>query len=108
VDFTGRTEAIQSVDIRPRTTGYLAKKEFAEGAEVKAGDPLFVIDPGPHQAQLDQAQGQVNLYQAQLKLARTTYARDRAINNSHRGPSAGSSLIRMKPGRGGGFAGQGL
>ncbi len=81
VDFTGRTDAIQSVDIRPRTTGYLVKMEFEEGAEVKAGDLLFVIDPRPYQAQLDQAVGQVNLYQAQLKLARTTLSRDRAINN---------------------------
>jgi membrane fusion protein, multidrug efflux system len=81
VDFTGRTEAIQSVDIRPRTTGYLVKMSFEEGAEVKAGDLLFIIDPRPYQAQLDQAAGQVNLYQAQLKLAKTTYARDRAINN---------------------------
>ncbi|HMF36440.1 MAG TPA: efflux RND transporter periplasmic adaptor subunit, partial [Isosphaeraceae bacterium] len=81
VDFTGRTDAIQSVDIRPRTTGYLVKMPFEEGAEIKAGDLLFVIDPRPYQAQLDQAIGQVNLYQAQLKLARTTLARDRAINN---------------------------
>jgi multidrug efflux system membrane fusion protein len=81
VDFTGRTEAIQSVDIRPRTTGYLVKMAFEEGAEVKEGELLFIIDPRPYQAQLDQAAGQVNLYQAQLKLAKTTYARDRAINN---------------------------
>ncbi|MGO9812241.1 MAG: efflux RND transporter periplasmic adaptor subunit [Isosphaeraceae bacterium] len=81
VDFTGRTDAIQSVDIRPRATGYLVKMPFEEGTEVKAGDLLFVIDPRPYQAQLDQAIGQVNLYQAQLKLARTTLARDRAINN---------------------------
>jgi multidrug efflux system membrane fusion protein len=81
VDFTGRTDAIQSVDIRPRATGYLVKMPFQEGAEVKEGDLLFVIDPRPYQAQLDQAAGQVNLYQAQLRLARTTYARDRAINN---------------------------
>jgi membrane fusion protein, multidrug efflux system len=80
VDFTGRTEAVQSVDIRPRTTGYLVKMPFTEGSDVKAGDLLFEIDPRPYQAQLDQAAGQVNLYQAQLKLARTTYARDRAIN----------------------------
>ena len=45
---------------------------FKEGSEVKEGDLLFVIDPRPYQAQHDQAQGQVNLYQAQLKLARTT------------------------------------
>ena len=69
VEFTGRTEAVQSVDIRPRTTGYLVKIPFKEGSEVKAGDLLFVIDQRPYQAQLDQALGQVDLYQAQLKLA---------------------------------------
>jgi membrane fusion protein, multidrug efflux system len=80
VDFTGRTDAVQSVDIRPRVTGYLVQMPFQEGASVKAGDLLFVVDPRPYKAQLDQAQGQVDLYQAQLKLARTIYARDRAIN----------------------------
>jgi multidrug efflux system membrane fusion protein len=80
VDFTGRTGAVQSVDIRPRVTGYLVKIPFQEGSMVKAGDLLFVVDRRPYQAQLDQAEGQVNLYQAQLKLARIIYARDRAIN----------------------------
>jgi multidrug efflux system membrane fusion protein len=81
VDFTGRTGAVQSVDIRPRVTGYLVKIPFQEGSMVKAGDLLFVVDRRPYQAQLDQAEGQVNLYQAQLKLARIIYARDRAINS---------------------------
>lgn len=81
VDFTGRTEAVQSVDIRPRVTGYLVKMPFKEGATVKAGDLLFEIDPRPYQAQLDSAAGQVNLYQAQLELAKITYARDIALNN---------------------------
>ena len=80
VDFTGRTEAVYSVDIRPRVTGYLVEMPFEEGAEVKAGDLLFVVDPRPYKAQLDQAQGQVDLYKASLKLAKTTLARDRAIN----------------------------
>jgi multidrug efflux system membrane fusion protein len=80
VDFTGRTEAVHSVDIRPRVTGYLVKMPFQEGEEVKAGDLLFVVDPRPYKAQLDQAQGQVDLYQASLKLAKTTLARDKAIN----------------------------
>src|SRR5438132_11087932 len=53
---------------------------FKEGANVKTGDTLFVIDPRPYRAQLDQAESQVNLYQAQLKLARIIYARDLAIN----------------------------
>jgi multidrug efflux system membrane fusion protein len=81
VDFTGRTEAVQSVDIRPRVTGYLTRMPFTEGATVKAGDLLFEIDPRPYQAQLDSAEGQVHLYEAQLKLARSTLARDLALNN---------------------------
>ncbi len=80
VDFTGQTKAVYSVDIRPRVTGYLVKMPFKEGAEVKAGDLLFVVDPRPYQAQLDQAQGQVDLYKASLKLAKTTLARDVAIS----------------------------
>jgi multidrug efflux system membrane fusion protein len=80
VDFTGRTEAVHSVDVRPRVTGYLVEMPFQEGAEVKAGDLLFVVDPRPYKAQVDQAQGQVDLYRASLKLARVTLARDRAIN----------------------------
>jgi multidrug efflux system membrane fusion protein len=80
VDFTGRTEAVHTVDIRPRVTGYLMEMPFREGAEVKKGDLLFVVDPRPYKAQLDQAQGQVDLYKASLKLARVTLARDRAIN----------------------------
>jgi multidrug efflux system membrane fusion protein len=79
-DFTGRTAAVQSVDIKPRATGYIVEIPFKEGAEVKNGDVLFVIDPRPYKAQLDQAAGQVNLYQAQLNLAKIIYARDLAIN----------------------------
>ena len=80
VNFTGRTEAIHSVDVRPRVTGYLVEMPFQEGAEVKKGDLLFIVNPRPYKAQLDQAQGQVELYKASLKLARVTLARDRAIN----------------------------
>jgi membrane fusion protein, multidrug efflux system len=80
VDFTGRTEPVHSVDIRARVTGYLTEMPFQEGVEVKKGDLLFVVDPRPYKAQLDQAQGQVDLYKASLKLARVTLGRDRAIN----------------------------
>lgn len=79
VYYTGRTDAIQTTAIRPRVTGYLVKMPFEEGAEVKKGDVLFEIDPRPYQAQLDQANGEINLYKAQHQLAQTTYARNRAI-----------------------------
>jgi multidrug efflux system membrane fusion protein len=80
VDFTGRTDAVQAVEIRPRVTGYLVEMPFKEGEDVRQGDVLFVIDPRPYEAQLGQAKSQVNLYQAQLKLAKIIYARDLAIN----------------------------
>ncbi len=82
VDFTGRTDAVQAVDIRARVTGYLVQIPFKEGAEVKAGDLLFEIDPRPYLAQYDQATSQVDLNEASLKLARTTLARDQAIARS--------------------------
>src|SRR5262249_22515238 len=79
VDFTGRTDAIQAVDVRARVTGYLVQMPFKEGAEVKKGDLLFEIDPRPYQAQLDQALARVEPTQASLQLAQTTLARDRQI-----------------------------
>jgi multidrug efflux system membrane fusion protein len=82
VDFTGRTDAVEAVDVRPRVTGYLVKLPFREGAEVKKGDLLFEIDPRPYQAQLDQAVGLVKLNEASLKLAQVTYERDRTIASS--------------------------
>jgi membrane fusion protein, multidrug efflux system len=90
VDFTGRTDAVQAVDIRPRVTGYLVEMPFKEGAEVKKGDLLFVVDPRPYQAQLDQAQGQVKRYQAQLDLAKATSARFHGLAISE--PGAVSKL----------------
>jgi multidrug efflux system membrane fusion protein len=80
VDFTGRTDAVEAVDVRPRVTGYLTKMPFKEGTEIKKGTLLFEVDPRPYQAQLDQAQGQVTLNLASLALAKANYARDRSIN----------------------------
>jgi multidrug efflux system membrane fusion protein len=79
VDFTGRTDAKDVVDIRARVTGYLERMPFREGTEVKAGDLLFEIDKRPYQAQLGQALSLVTLNEASLKLAQTTYERDRVI-----------------------------
>jgi multidrug efflux system membrane fusion protein len=79
VDFTGQTDAVQSLNVAARVTGYLVKMPFKEGSEVKKGDLLFEIDPRPYQAQLDQAEGQVHLYEAQLKLAIANYARAKEV-----------------------------
>src|SRR5262245_14416139 len=79
VDFTGRTDAVNTVNVVPRVTGYLVQMPFKEGSLVKQGDLLFLVDPRPYQAQLDQAAGQVKLYEAQLNLARITLERDSIV-----------------------------
>jgi multidrug efflux system membrane fusion protein len=96
VDFTGRIDAVQSVDIRARVTGYLVEMPFKEGSEVKKGNLLFRIDPRPYQAQLDQAKGQVNLYQAQLDLARATYNRFKSLSRSTPGAVSEQQLEEYK------------
>jgi RND family efflux transporter MFP subunit len=74
-EYTGNTAAVGSVDIRARVSGYLHKVSFQEGAIVKAGDLLFVIDPRPYQAAVDQAQANVDQAKAQLALAIGNYQR---------------------------------
>jgi len=54
-EFTGRTDAVQSVDIRPRVSGYIDNITFQAGSRVNQGELLFVIDPRPYQAIYDQA-----------------------------------------------------
>src|SRR5690606_8265722 len=57
--FNGRVTAVESVELRPRVSGYVQRVAFDEGQEVKKGDLLFVIDPRPYQAALDQARAQL-------------------------------------------------
>jgi RND family efflux transporter MFP subunit len=74
-EYTGNTAAVSSVEIRARVSGYLDKVSFEEGAIVKAGDLLFVIDPRPYQAAFDQAQANVQQAKSQLALATGNYQR---------------------------------
>jgi multidrug efflux pump subunit AcrA (membrane-fusion protein) len=46
-EFTGRTDAVESVQVRARVSGYLMAIDFRDGAEVREGAVLFEIDPGP-------------------------------------------------------------
>jgi multidrug efflux system membrane fusion protein len=80
--FTGRTGAVDDVEIRARVTGYLEKIYFEPGKEVKAGQPLFLIDPRPYKAQLDLAESQVLLNEAQLSLAQANLARGRNLSKT--------------------------
>jgi multidrug efflux system membrane fusion protein len=85
-DYTGRLDAVQSLDVRARVTGYLVQMPFKEGAEVRKGDLLFEIDPRPYQAQLDAAKAQVALAEANFKLAQAENARSKVI--ARRDPGA--------------------
>jgi len=62
----GTVEPVETVSVEPRVNGQVAKVYFTQGREVKAGDPLFLIDPRPYQAALDQARGQLAHDQALL------------------------------------------
>jgi membrane fusion protein, multidrug efflux system len=75
VDFTGRTDAVQSVNVVARVTGYLVRMPFEEGAEVKKGDLLFEIDPQPYEAQVRLGEAQVAANEAQLQLAKQNFER---------------------------------
>src|SRR5438132_4343245 len=68
-EFTGRLDPVESVEIRPRVSGYITEIHFEAGAIVKKGDLLYVIDPRPYQADFDRAAAEVDRMDAQLKLA---------------------------------------
>jgi RND family efflux transporter MFP subunit len=68
-EFTGRLQAIESVEIRPRVSGYLDQVAFTEGKVVKRGELLFVIDPRPYKADYDRAAADVKRYKTALELA---------------------------------------
>jgi membrane fusion protein, multidrug efflux system len=66
--FTAQTQAVDTITIIPRVTGYIDNIQFKEGDVVNSGDLLYVIDPRPYQAALDQAKGQLEQAIAQQKL----------------------------------------
>lgn len=68
-EFTGRTDAVESVEIRARVSGYLKKINFRPGKEVKEGDLLFEIDPRPYDAELERAEGTLATALASAKQA---------------------------------------
>ena len=65
-EATGRVAAKEYVELRPRVSGHLVEVAFQDGDEVKAGQLLFQIDPKPFDADLKQAQGEVQKYEAML------------------------------------------
>jgi RND family efflux transporter MFP subunit len=92
-EYTGRTDAVESVSVRALVTGELKAMPFAEGSEVrgptknsdgteKPGDLLFKIDPEQYIATADQAEGQVKMYKAQKKVAEENLAQSQEGHNA--------------------------
>jgi RND family efflux transporter MFP subunit len=78
LDYIGSTAAVRSVDLRARVEGFLQKRGFTEGGDVKEDDLLFVIDPSPFQAALEQAQAQLARDEAALAGAQAQLVKDKA------------------------------
>jgi RND family efflux transporter MFP subunit len=81
-EYTGRLEAVEAVEIRARVNGYLQSIHFKNGATVKQGDLLFVIDPRPYQAELERAKAELALANARLERASNDLARSQMLVRS--------------------------
>src|SRR5438445_3045402 len=75
VDFPGRIEAVNSIEVRARVTGYLEKVHFQEGADVKQGDLLFEIDPRPYKTELARTEGTIVQGEGRLRRMEADYQR---------------------------------
>jgi membrane fusion protein, multidrug efflux system len=103
-EFTGRVEALFSVDLRARVTGYLIEAPFNQGADVKKGDHLFKIDPRPFQVALAQAKASVAEGEAKVKAADFNVAAAKTqvdvqndiYNRDVRAPSATTEQDRIR------------
>jgi RND family efflux transporter MFP subunit len=78
-EFVGRFEAVREVEVRPRVSGYVQTIAFKDGDIVRKGQLLFVIDPRPYQAALDQARAEVKAAEAQLANAQVELDRAKAL-----------------------------
>src|SRR5437868_4371833 len=96
-DLTGRTAAVDSVEVRARVWGYLDRINFKEGTLVKKGDVLFEIDPRTYEAVLYQAKAKVALDEAQLKYNESDYRRNQYL--SARGAASTDDLEKARAAR---------
>ncbi len=86
--FTGRVEAIYKVDLRARVDGFLEKRLFTEGADVKEGELLFAIEKGLYQAAVDEAKAGIVTGEASLKLADIEFSRQSELVQKNVGAQA--------------------
>ena len=79
LNYLGATDAVKSVDLRARVEGFLQKRFFTEGTDVKKGDVLFLIDPGPYEALLDQSLAQLAKDEAAVAFALSQVERYKSL-----------------------------
>lgn len=82
-EFTGRLQAVDTIQLRPRVSGYVDSVHFTEGAMVKKGQLLFRIDPRPYQAEVDRLQANLNQARSELSLADANAARGQKLLEQH-------------------------
>ena len=78
-DFPGRTDAIYTVEVRARVSGYLKRVYFHDGQEVRKDEPLFLIDPRPFQATLDRQKGTLEQAEAHAERLNNEYRRAKLL-----------------------------
>ena len=81
-EYPGHLEAVEMVEIRPRVSGYIDSIHFTDGAEVKAGDLLFVIDPRPYEADLEHARAQREQAELHLQLTQDDLHRAESLRGT--------------------------
>ncbi|CAI8923272.1 efflux RND transporter periplasmic adaptor subunit [Kosakonia sp. YIM B13611] len=81
--FNGRIEAVESVQLRPRVSGYIDKVNYTDGQEVKKGEVLFTIDDRTYRAALEQAQATLARAKTQASLAQSEANRTDKLINTH-------------------------
>jgi multidrug efflux system membrane fusion protein len=79
-DFSGRVEAVENVDLRPRVSGYIERVNYEEGQEVRKGDVLFTIDSRSYRAELARAQADLARARSQAELGRSEAARAKKLS----------------------------
>ena len=82
-EYPGHLEAIEKVEVRPQVSGQIDSIHFKDGADVKAGDLLFVIDPRPYQAELDRAIAELRQAESRLELAKNDFKRAESLHKTN-------------------------
>ncbi|KLD78052.1 acriflavin resistance protein AcrA [Xanthomonas hyacinthi DSM 19077] len=80
-EFSGRVEAVEHVDLRPRVSGYIDKVDYVEGQEVKKGEVLFTIDARSYRAELARANAELARARIQSKLSGSEAARAKKLSD---------------------------